>query len=249
MNDNLMTPSNAEPLQEFYDRKYSGSDVRAVRKVPLVHRPRNRLEMAAKVAASGAGGRYLEIAAGDGGLAAGLVDFYDQLVLTEFSRPRVALMRELFRDRPHVTVLQNDLDRQGLAMLESESFDTVTMVAVIEHLVEPIAALREAHRVLKPGGRLLLDTANVAKWTRRLKLLAGRFPSTSSRDEGLLGYDGCATELHDQGHLHYFTFRSITRLAVERAGFRRATKYGYGPTILSRLWPEMFSDAFLVFHK
>jgi hypothetical protein len=71
MNDNLMTPSNAEPLQEFYDRKYSGSDVHAVQKAPLVHRPRNRLEMAAKVAASGAGGRYLEIAAGDGGLAAG----------------------------------------------------------------------------------------------------------------------------------------------------------------------------------
>ena len=37
-------------------------------------------------------------------------------------------------------------------------FDYVTMLAVIEHISDPGALLRDIHRVLKPGGRLVLTT-------------------------------------------------------------------------------------------
>jgi len=40
--------------------------------------------------------------------------------------------------------------------LESEQFDHVVMLAVLEHLVEPEPVLREAHRILAPGGSLIL---------------------------------------------------------------------------------------------
>src|SRR4051794_38914463 len=41
---------------------------------------------------------------------------------------------------------------------EDESFDTVVSFHVLEHTERPQAVLREAHRVLRPGGTLLFTT-------------------------------------------------------------------------------------------
>lgn len=38
----------------------------------------------------------------------------------------------------------------------SETFDTVTIIAALNHIPNREAALREVHRVLRPGGRLVL---------------------------------------------------------------------------------------------
>jgi 2-polyprenyl-3-methyl-5-hydroxy-6-metoxy-1,4-benzoquinol methylase len=45
--------------------------------------------------------------------------------------------------------------------LPPETFDLVTMFDVIEHLEEPIEALRICYRILKPGGALALSTPNL----------------------------------------------------------------------------------------
>jgi SAM-dependent methyltransferase len=49
-----------------------------------------------------------------------------------------------------------DLDTDGLRSFGDGSFDAVVASHMIEHVANPLAALSEMHRVLRPGGRLVL---------------------------------------------------------------------------------------------
>jgi len=82
------------------------------------------------------------------------------------------------------------------------SFDAVTLFEVIEHLKEPLPLLRECHRVLKPGGLLVLSTGNTASWT--VVAMQERW------DYFHIAKDG--------GHISFYNPRSVALLAA-RAGF------------------------------
>lgn len=60
-------------------------------------------------------------------------------------------------ERPDFTV---DIvaDAHDLHMIESASFDTILCTEVLEHLHTPEKAMSEFHRVLKPGGMIILST-------------------------------------------------------------------------------------------
>lgn len=55
------------------------------------------------------------------------------------------------------------------------SFDAVLSVEGIEHLENRFAYLREIHRVLKPGGMLVLTTTNVSAVRSRVRFFASGF--------------------------------------------------------------------------
>ena len=89
--------------------------------------------------------------------------------------------------------------------LDPGSFDVVLCGDVVEHLRDPVAALARLRPLLRPGGRLVVSTPNIANWAVRLSLLGGRWRYT---ERGIL----------DRTHTHLFT-RATLREALERAGY------------------------------
>ncbi|MET7696601.1 methyltransferase domain-containing protein [Streptomyces sp. NPDC005485] len=93
--------------------------------------------------------------------------------------------------------------------------DAVLFSEVIEHLVDPDAALDEIRRVLRPGGHLMLSTPNLAAWYNRALLLAGVQPVFSEVSlRAIHGRPG--TEV--VGHLRLYTARAL-REFVAASGF------------------------------
>jgi len=90
----------------------------------------------------------------------------DGLMLSEIKKqlPKsdcvgIELSKELIescRDK-NIKIVQGDV--QNLPF-KDESFDIVIATAIIEHLDHPMKLLEEAHRVLRPGGILILTTPN-----------------------------------------------------------------------------------------
>jgi SAM-dependent methyltransferase len=69
-------------------------------------------------------------------------------------------------DRVHVGTLDEAIAVKGHA---PASFDLVTLWDVIEHVPDPQHVLRTIRGLMKPGGRLLIETQNVAsRWARLL---------------------------------------------------------------------------------
>jgi SAM-dependent methyltransferase len=79
------------------------------------------------------------------------------------------------------------------------SFDVVVMLHVIEHVPDPLGTLKEIHRVLKPGGTVILETPRYD--SLMFKLLRHRERSV-----------GC------DGHIYFFTTDTLTRMS-NKAGF------------------------------
>ena len=57
-----------------------------------------------------------------------------------------------------------------------QSFTVVVAADIIEHLVNTDGFVSELHRVLRPGGLLILTTPNLAYWLNRVRLASGRVP-------------------------------------------------------------------------
>src|SRR5581483_2602613 len=57
----------------------------------------------------------------------------------------------------------------------SASIDIVLAAEIVEHVVDTQGFMADIHRVLRPGGAVLLSTPNLLWWKYRLDLLLGRY--------------------------------------------------------------------------
>jgi 2-polyprenyl-3-methyl-5-hydroxy-6-metoxy-1,4-benzoquinol methylase len=74
---------------------------------------------------------------------------------------------EYCRNSRNLKVTQGDVE-DALGQLPGNNFDVVTMWHVLEHSFDAAAALKQIHRVLKPGGVLMLEVPNYASPLVRL---------------------------------------------------------------------------------
>jgi SAM-dependent methyltransferase len=63
------------------------------------------------------------------------------------------------------------LTPEGRTSLPDSSCDAAVCFEVLEHLIDPLRALAEILRVLKPGGVAMLSVPNAGYWTTRLEFL------------------------------------------------------------------------------
>lgn len=93
------------------------------------------------------GGRLLDVATGPGYAAAAAAEQGALVTAVDFSP---AMIDEARRRHPSLTFAEGDAEQ---LLFPDRSFDAVVMNFGLLHLARPEAALEQAHRVLKPGGR------------------------------------------------------------------------------------------------
>src|SRR3989344_5178769 len=143
-------------------------------------------------------GRCLEVGAGTGTISQVLLAKGHKVVATDISPGMVEEMK-----KKGINAVVCDAER--LPFLDA-SFDTVLASEMIYYLDHPEQFLKETHRVLKPGGVLLLSSANnrVARFYDWLRAVLRPF-----------GVGG--TYFDDPVHTFY-SEKELHRL-VEQAGF------------------------------
>lgn len=183
------------------------------------------------------GSRLLDVGCGSGTLLARMEALGWQVEGTEIDP--VAL--ELARGRG-VPVRLGELKDLGYP---SEHFHAIHISHVIEHVPDPASMVRECHRILRPGGALVMLTPNSLSWAHQ-------------------HFQADWRGLEPPRHLHVFSPRNIVRLLAEsefniediqartRATFApslsaslRDQGHAHGPMTPSRGWLRILRNGLL----
>jgi ArsR family transcriptional regulator len=94
-----------------------------------------------------------DLGCGTGELTATIAPFVQGVISVDRSGDMLQVAMRRLTDLPNADVRRGELEALPIADAE---LDAATLILVLHHLPDPSAVLREAARVLKPGGRLLV---------------------------------------------------------------------------------------------
>lgn len=122
------------------------------------------------------------------------------------------------------------------------SFTTVIMLDVLEHLYQPDVLLKEVHRVAKSG--IVLSVPNFVSLKSRIQVLRGGTPENNQSKKG---------------HIYWFTYKILKKLlkqnGFEIVSFRVNTFWensfliGILTKLLTRIRPQIFALSFVLSAK
>jgi SAM-dependent methyltransferase len=151
---NAAVENEYDAMAESYEEHASESPYNAYYDRPAM------LELVGDIA----GRRVLDAGCGPGLYAEELVSRGADVVAVDGSAEMVRLARRRLDGR--ATVIQADLDRR--LPFEDAEFDLLVCALVISHLDSREAFLREAFRVLRPGGHCVVSTTHpTTDWLRK----------------------------------------------------------------------------------
>ncbi len=110
--------------------------------------------LAYRKAAGMVSGRVLEIGTGSGYGISEIAPYADEFITVDKTEPAAGTIPE------GGNVVFRKMNVPPLSGIASGSMDYVISFQVIEHIRDDFAAVAEMHRVLKPGGKLIISTPN-----------------------------------------------------------------------------------------
>jgi len=155
-----------------------------------------------------------------------------------------AKLRELYR--------QNDVDFGGINLrssklpFESNVFDAVVICEVMEHLnFNPLPALLEINRVLKPDGYVYIGMPNQASLTNRIRLLKGQSIHNRIQDffQQLDKSDNMIVGLHWREYTMPETIELIGRM-----GFKTVESYYFMGSTYNSKFPKSLLKKLIYSH-
>ena len=140
--------------------------------------------------------------------------------------------KELKKKKIAASITVQSIDKK--TTFRANSFDAITMIAVFEHIFDPHAVLSEIHRILKPGGQLIIEVPNAVFLPRRVSFLWGTVPKTSDEP------------LYQDGHLQFFSHDTLAKL-LNQYNFKIEVAQCSGIFWKIRsLWPQLLGANIVV---
>ena len=184
------------------------------------------------------GGKCLDCGAGSGGQYERLKEISNAINPENYMGIEWDAAGVLQSKKLGLNVMRGDLNRD--LPFKNESFDCIFGLSVLEHLVNGCHFLKEAKRLLKPGGNLILLTPNLSAWFNILLLGIGHMPSSGPHPDSVLLLrkntplqfrEADDSHIEDafptDRHLVVFTFK-VLRSYLTSLGFKCVAGKAYG---------------------